>query len=291
MKVLVTGGSGQLGTALRRLAPAGVDVVTADVQELDIADAAQVGREMRRIGPALVINAAAYTQVDKAESDREAAFRVNGLAPRLLAEAAAAQKAHLIHVSTDFVFSGDRPVPYEPDAATGPLSVYGESKLAGEQAVLAALGAAATVVRTSWLYAADGRNFVKTMLSLMATRDSIGVVVDQVGSPTWASSLARAIWDMARNPAIHGIQHWADEGVASWYDFAVAIQEEALARGLLTRAIPVQAIPASAYPTPARRPRYSVLDKSRTASLLGYRPPHWRQSLRNMLDELAAASP
>jgi len=124
----------------------------------------------------------------------------------------------------------------------------------------------------------------------MAARESIGVVVDQVGSPTWASSLARAIWDMARNPAIHGIQHWSDEGVASWYDFAVAIQEEALARQLLARAIPIQAIPASAYPTPARRPHYSVLDKRRTATALGYSPQHWRESLRNMLDELAASS-
>jgi dTDP-4-dehydrorhamnose reductase len=290
LKVLLTGANGQLGTALRSLVPPGVDLIAHDIQTLDLGDAAQVGREMRRVAPAVVINAAAYTQVDQAESDRDAAFRVNAEGPRLMAEAVAAQGVRLIHVSTDFVFSGDQAVPYQPDAATGPVNVYGESKLAGEKAVLAALGNTATVVRTSWLYAAAGRNFVKTMLSLMASRESLGVVVDQVGSPTWANTLARAVWDMARDPAIHGLQHWTDEGVASWYDFAVAIQEEALARRLLPKAIPIRAIPASDYPTPARRPSYSVLDKRATAALLGYSPPHWRQSLRNMLDELAASS-
>lgn len=192
----------------------------------------------------------------------------------------------MIHVSTDFVFAGDRPVPYEPDATTSPLNVYGDSKRAGEEAVLKILGPAAVVVRTSWLYAAEGRNFVKTILGLLASRESIRVVVDQVGSPTWASSLAGAIWDISRMPGIHGIQHWSDEGIASWYDFAVAIQEEALARRLLSTAVPIRAIPACEYPTPARRPHYSVLDKRRTSVLLGYAPPHWRQSLRSMLDEL-----
>ena len=178
-------------------------------------------------------------------------------------------------------------MPHDVDAVTRPLNVYGRSKLAGEQAVLEVLGAQAIVVRTSWLYASHGRNFVRTMLELMRTRESLGVVVDQVGSPTWAGALAAALWDMTRAPAIHGVQHWTDEGVASWYDFAIAIQEEALARGLLARAIPVRAIGASDYPTPARRPRYSVLDKRRTVAALGYAPSHWRHSLRKMLDELA----
>jgi dTDP-4-dehydrorhamnose reductase len=262
--------------------PAGVELTAIPQQELDLDEPAAVRAAVRQVNPALVINAAAYTQVDKAETDREAAFRINADAPRAMAEAVAGLGTRLIHVSTDFVFDGERPVPWAVDATPRPLNVYGESKLAGERAVLEVLGPRATVVRTSWLYAAQGNNFVRTMLNLMRSRDSLGVVADQVGTPTWAASLARVVWDMAQRPGIVGIQHWSDEGVASWYDFAIAIQEEALARGLLERAIPIRAIPAADYPTPARRPRYSVLDKRPTVAALGYAPPHWRVSLRNM---------
>jgi dTDP-4-dehydrorhamnose reductase len=288
LKVLLFGPTGQLGSTLLQRVPAGVDVVAVPQQELDFGEPGAVRGAVQREGPALVINAAAYTQVDRAEVEREAAFQVNAEAPRVIAEAAAQLGSRMIHVSTDFVFDGERPVPWEAVAPTGPLNVYGESKLAGEQAVVEVLGSRATVVRTSWLYAVRGHNFVHTMLNLMRTRESLGVVSDQVGTPTWAASLAGAVWDMAQRPEIGGVQHWSDEGVASWYDFAVAIQEEGLARGLLERAIPIRAIRTEDYPTPARRPRYSVLDKRRTASLLGYAPPHWRVSLRNMLDELAA---
>ena len=287
MKVLLVGPSGQLGTSLVQRIPAGIELMPVDQSTLDIGDAAAVGATVSALRPDVVINAAAHTQVDVAESEPEAAFRVNADGPRHLAQAAAAVGARMVHVSTDFVFAGDRPQPYGLDAATGPVNVYGRSKLAGEEAVLAQLGAAATVVRTSWLYAATGRNFVLTMLNLMRSRESLGVVVDQVGSPTWAGSLARAVWDLAQRADLSGVQHWSDQGVASWYDFAVAIQEEAIARRLLDRAIPIRAIAALEYPTPARRPAYSVLDTHRTAEALGYRPPHWRVSLRNMLDELA----
>jgi dTDP-4-dehydrorhamnose reductase len=166
--------------------------------------------------------------------------------------------------------------------------VYGRSKLAGERAVLGAPHVSAVVVRTAWLYAAKGRNFVNTMLRLMSTRESIGVVMDQVGSPTWAKSLAAAIWGVVRNPAIRGVQHWCDAGVASWYDFAVAIQEEALSRRLLDRRIPLHAIRTADYPTPARRPKYSVLDTRQTTMELGLSPLHWRENLRRALDELVA---
>ena len=210
------------------------------------------------------------------------------MGPVFLAEAARAVGARLIHVSTDFVFAGDRAVPYEAEAARAPLNAYGRTKLAGELAVQRILGDRAVILRTSWLYAAHGRNFVLTMLRLMATRESIGVVFDQVGSPTWADSLADAVWAIVQDPSINGPQHWCDAGVASWFDFAVAIQEEAVIRGLLTRAIPIRAIGTEDYPTPARRPRYSVLDTRRTAGLLGRAPAHWRQNLRKMLDELAA---
>ncbi len=287
MKVLLVGHTGQLGTALVGRMPADIELTPFDQSTLDIGDAAAVRAIVSELRPAIIINAAAHTQVDAAESEPEAAFRVNADGPRHLAQAAAAVGARMVHVSTDFVFAGDRPQPYDLDAATGPVNVYGRSKLAGEEAVLTQLGAAATVVRTSWLYAATGRNFVLTMLNLMRSRDSLGVVVDQVGSPTWAGSLARAVWDIARRADLAGVQHWSDQGVASWYDFAVAIQEEAIVRRLLDRAIPIRAIAAVEYPTPARRPAYSVLDTHRTAEALGYRPPHWRASLRNMLDELA----
>ncbi len=287
MKVLLVGHSGQLGTALVRRMPAGVELMPVDQSTLDIGDATAVRAIVSELRPAVIINAAAHTQVDVAESEPESAFRVNADGPRHLAQAAAAVGARMVHVSTDFVFAGDRPQPYDLDAATAPVNVYGRSKLAGEEAVLGQLGAAATVVRTSWLYASTGRNFVLTMLNLMRSRESLGVVVDQVGSPTWAGSLARAVWDLARRADLSGVQHWSDQGVASWYDFAVAIQEEAIARRLLDRAIPIRAIAALEYPTPARRPAYSVLDTHRTAEALGYRPPHWRASLRNMLDELA----
>lgn len=289
MRVLLTGSSGQLGTALRRLAPPDFEIVAFDRAQLDVRNASHVGELVRQFQPDVLINAAAYTSVDRAESEETLAFEVNADAPRLLAEAVVTVDARLIHVSTDFVFAGDRPVPYGPDAETKPLSEYGRSKLAGEHAVARTLGKSGTIVRTSWLYAPHGRNFVLAMLRLLETRDSVGVVYDQVGSPTWASSVARAIWALCRRPDVHGIQHWADDGVASWYDFAVAIQEEALQRGLLEQRVPIRAIRSSEYPTLAVRPAYSVLDKSRTVAALGFGPPHWRDNLRAMLDELAGA--
>lgn len=289
MRVLLTGANGQLGTAMRRQAPAGTEVFAFDRTKLDVRDIASIRESVRQCQPEVVINATAYTAVDRAESEPAVAFAANEDGPRLLAESAATVNARLIHVSTDFVFAGDRPVPYDIDDQTRPLSVYGRSKLAGEHAVLSTLGSAATVVRTSWLYASRGKNFVLTMLRLLESRESVGVVYDQVGSPTWASSLARAIWALCGRPDIHGTQHWSDDGVASWYDFAVAIQEEALARGLLDRRVPIRAIRTSEYPTPAGRPRYSVLDKRRTVDALGFGPLHWRENLRLMLDELARA--
>jgi dTDP-4-dehydrorhamnose reductase len=275
--------------ALQRSIPASptFDLVAFSHADLDIADAEQIAESVRRHAPDLVINAAAYTRVDDAESNAELAARGNEIGPARLAEAAQKAGARLIHVSTDFVFAGDRPVPYRPDDEPAPRSVYGSTKLAGERAVLQALGPRATIVRTSWVYAREGRNFVNTMLQHMRSRESLGVVYDQVGSPTWAASLAAAIWALTARPDVHGIQHWTDEGVASWYDFAVAIQDEALARGLLARRIPVRAIRSAEYPTPAVRPAYSVLDKAPTAALLGLQPAHWRENLRRMFDESA----
>jgi dTDP-4-dehydrorhamnose reductase len=187
-------------------------------------------------------------------------------------------------VSTDFVFDGTQSHPYLPTDRTNPLGVYGASKLAGEQLALAAYPEGLAIVRTAWLYSAFGNNFVTTMLRLMGERERLGVVADQVGTPTWTCGLAGALWQMCRVQP-KGIHHWTDAGVASWYDFAVAIQEEGLACGLLAREIPIQPINTVDYPTSARRPAYSVLDKTETWAALGMTPPHWRVALRRMLLE------
>lgn len=286
MKAIITGAGGQLGRALQATAPAHADVVALDHAGLDIGDEDAVTALVDELAPDLIINAAAYTAVDRAESDADAAFRINAQAPGFLAAAAAVQQARFIHVSTDFVFDGTRGAPYAPEHPTAPLGVYGASKLRGEEAVRAA-HPHALIVRTAWVYGTSGNNFVRTMLRLMAERDEVRVVADQIGTPTFADGLARALWTLDAKRA-SGTLHWTDSGAASWYDFAVAIQEEALAIGLLTRAVPVVPIATSDYPTPARRPSYSVLDKTSTTALTGAPAPHWRKHLRDMLGVLKA---
>lgn len=286
MRLLVAGSGGQLGRALAALAGPEVTVVAPPEAEFDVTDRAAIARIVAQTAPDVLVNAAAYTAVDRAESEPERAMLLNGHAPGWMAEAARMAEAGFVHVSTDFVFDGSRSTPYPPDAPPAPLGVYGATKRAGEEAVLAA-HPDALVVRTAWVHAAQGQNFVRTMLGLMAERDEVRVVSDQVGSPTHAASLARAIVALVRAGAA-GLHHWTDAGLASWYDFAVAIMEEARARGLLARAVPVVPIRTEDYPTPARRPAYSVLDCSATRALVG-RPAHWRDELRCVLDQIAAA--
>ena len=282
---LVTGAGGQLGRELVLTSPQGLDCAALDRQDLDITDVAAIGRTLDALEPRLVINAAAYTAVDRAESEPGAAARINGTAPGLLAAACAERGVRLLHVSTDFVFDGRASRPYGPDAAPAPLGAYGRSKLAGEDAVRAAL-AGAIVLRTGWVYSRHGGNFVKTMLRLMAEREELTVVADQVGTPTWARGLAEALWAFAERPALAGTYHFSDAGVASWYDFAVAIGEEALALGLLSRLPRILPVPTAAYPTPAQRPAYSVLDKGATWRDLAIDGVHWRRQLRLMLHDL-----
>lgn len=286
MKVLLTGAHGQAGRELCRTAPDHVKLLCLDRNRLDITDAAAVVRTLRAEKPALLINAAAYTAVDLAETEREQAFAVNAIGPGNLAAAAGEVGARFIHLSTDFVFDGAKSSPYRPEDRPNPLNIYGASKLAGEVAVRKN-SPGALIVRTSWLYAAHGHNFVKTMLRLLAEREQLQVVVDQVGTPAWAGYLAQALWAAAVRPELHGIYHWSDAGVASWYDFAQAIQEEALQLGLLSRTIPISPITTEAYPTAARRPAYSVLDKGPAWRDLGVSGRHWRVALRIMLKELA----
>lgn len=238
--------------------------------------------------PDLIISAGAYTAVDKAESEPEVAERANSAGPRNLALAARDMGARLLHISTDFVFDGLTSRPYRTDAVTNPQSTYGRTKRGGEEAVLQVLPDRSVVLRTAWVYAAEGSNFVRTMLRLMASKGNVRVVADQVGTPTSATSLAEVIWALATANEIGGIHHWTDLGVASWYDFAVAIAEEAAAIGLLPGTVRVNPITTEEYPTPARRPAYSVLDKRSLLGVVPVRARHWRENLRAVLREIPA---
>jgi dTDP-4-dehydrorhamnose reductase len=285
-KALITGAEGQLGLELQTTAPAGWAVKACGSAELDVTDAAAVRGVIASERPEVVIHAAAYTAVDGAEIDAGRAEAVNAGGTTHVAEAAGKAGARLVHVSTDFVFDGAQGHPYSPDDRPNPLGVYGRTKLLAEHAVARLAGERGLTVRTAWLYSRHGHNFVRTMLRLMHERDELGVVCDQIGTPTWARSLAEALWAAAVRPDLHGVLHWTDAGVASWYDFAVAIQEEGLAFGLLTREVSVRPLDSRDYPTRARRPSYSVLDKRGSWQALGLRPPHWRVNLRRMLEGL-----
>ena len=286
---MITGAAGQLGYELQRTVPDGTRVCAVDIAQLDLTNADAVEAFVGAHRPATIINGAAYTAVDRAESEPDLARAVNVRAAEILAQAAQRHGARMIQISTDFVFSGAAARPWRPDDTTAPISVYGTTKRDGEDAIRAVLGSRSLVIRTAWLYSAHGGNFVKTMLRVMRERNEVRVIADQLGTPTWANSLARTLWAAVAKPEVSGTLHWTDAGVASWYDFAVAIQEEALTRGMLKHAIPVLAIPTSAYPTPAARPSYSVLDKTDAIRLLGEEPTHWRVNLRHMLDEVRDA--
>jgi dTDP-4-dehydrorhamnose reductase len=281
MKALVFGGGGQLGRALVASNPQMQGLSRSDC---DITDEAAVRAAISQSGHDVIINAAAYTAVDKAENEAELAHRINGEAPGWMASGCAASGKKFAHISTDFIFGTGHGSPIAADAAPAPMSVYGHSKLAGERAVQAALPDA-LIIRTSWVYAAVGANFVRTMLRLMAQRDEISVVADQIGSPTNAADLAGAVTGLIAADA-RGIYHFTNSGAASWYDFAVAIAEEGHAAGLLQKIPHIIPIPTSAYPTPASRPAYSVLEKQATWDALGRHARHWRAALRTAISEI-----
>lgn len=286
MNILIAGGASQLAGELRNAAPAGCTVFAPDRKQLDITQPGQLEAEIRKFGPELLINTAAYTNVEGAEDEPEEALRVNAGGAEAVARACADRDIRLIHLSTDYVFDGGLSRPYRPDDATNPLNHYGVSKAEGEKRIRAMVGCRAAIIRTSWLYASAGRNFVKTILAAAARGERLRVVDNQIGTPTWAGSLARTVWMFARRPELEGIFHWTDAGVASWYDFSVAILEEAFALGLLQRPSLIVPVPDRDYPTRAIRPRYSVLDKTGCWKILGECAPHWRVSLRRMLEEL-----
>ena len=286
-RALITGAGGQVALTLQEHRPEGWTVVGCRSDELDVTRPEQVRSVLQRERPTVVIHTAAFTAVDAAESAADRAEAVNASGTRHVAEAAREVGARLLHISTDYVFDGTVGRPRTPEDAPSPLGAYGRTKLAAEREALHALPDRALVVRTAWVYSRHGKNFVRTMLRLMEERDEVGVVSDQIGTPTWARSLAEALWTAAAMPELSGVLHWTDAGVASWYDFAVAIQEEALAAGLLPRAVPIRPLRTDQHPTPALRPSYSVLDTSGSWALFGRTPPHWRVNLRRMLQELA----
>jgi dTDP-4-dehydrorhamnose reductase len=289
MKVMVTGANGQVGRALLKSVPTHVEAIGRSREELDIGDMQSVMGAVQAQRPDLIINAGAYTAVDKAESEPEVAERVNTTGPHNLAVAAVAAGARLLHLSTDFVFDGMASKPYGTDAPTNPQSTYGRTKRGGEEAVRRTLPDRSVVLRTAWVYAAEGNNFVRTMLRVMAAKGAVRVVADQVGTPTAAHSLAEVIWALAARADVSGIYHWTDAGVASWYDFAVAIAEESLVIGLLPAEVRVDPIATEEYPTPAKRPSYSVLDKRSLLARLNVPARHWRSNLRTVLTEISNA--
>jgi dTDP-4-dehydrorhamnose reductase len=282
MRVLITGANGQLGGALQRTAPGWADINAIDVEDVDLTDAAMLTARLVVEAPDVIINAAAYTAVDRAESDEALARAINAEAVAVMVEAMAGTGGKVVHVSTDYVFDGTASDPYSPDAPRNPQSAYGRTKAEGEDK----LRPEDLLVRTAWVYEAGGANFVRTMIRLMNERDELGVVADQVGSPTWATGLARTIWALAEKGA-SGTFHHADDGAISWHDFAVAIAEEAHALGLIRRIPVIRPITTADYPTPAKRPAFSLLDCRATRAALGEEPVHWRTNLRLMLKEEA----
>ena len=289
MNIVIIGKSGQLAFELSRELENSENKVTfLGRDDIDITNASNVEENLSPLSADVLINASAYTAVDKAEEDTEACTAINALAVQNLATFCKANGVFMVHVSTDYVFNGHKGSPYLTDDPIEPQGAYGKSKADGEKALLEILPEASCLIRTAWVYSSHGNNFVKTMLRLMADKPQLTVIDDQIGTPTWAKGLAEACISAALNKTV-GVYHWTDEGVASWYDFALAIQELGVEKGLLEKMIPVLPIPSSQYPTLAKRPHYSVLDKQTAReAFAACKPTHWRKQLASMLDELKA---
>lgn len=292
--ILVTGACGQLGNEMQLQAAKApqhrwffTDVVAADqahgqftVAPLDITDRTAVSTFVADNAIDIIVNCAAYTAVDRAESEPERALLLNATAPGYLAEAIEHRGGHLIQISTDYAFDGTAHTPYTEDLPTCPTSVYGRTKLAGEEAVLAA-NPSAMIIRTAWLYSTFGNNFVKTMLRLGREKSELGVIFDQIGTPTYARDLAAVIMTAINKGIIPGVYHFSNEGVCSWYDFTLAIHRIA---GITT--CRVRPLHTAEYPTPAARPHYSVLDKTKIKTTYSIEIPHWEASLRDCISQL-----
>ena len=282
MNILVTGANGQLGNEMQVLARENLQhtYFFKDVQELDICDEQAVYAYVSEHKIDIIVNCAAYTAVDKAEDNVELCDKLNNIAPGYLARAAQANDAAMIQVSTDYVFDGTAHIPYTEEEPTCPASVYGSTKLAGEQNVMDHCEKA-MVIRTAWLYSIYGNNFVKTMIRLGQERDSLGVIFDQIGTPTYANDLAQAIFAAINKGVVRGIYHFSDEGVCSWYDFTIAIHRLA---GIAS--CKVKPLHTADYPAKAPRPHYSVLDKTKIKDTFGIEIPHWEESLKRCINQL-----
>lgn len=281
MKILLTGANGQLGRCFQDRLPTEWEILATDTAELDITDLARVEEIVKDFQPDAIVNAAAYTAVDKAESEPELAEKINVTGPENLAIVASKQGIRLVHVSTDYVFDGNATEPYHEDSATNPLSVYGKTKLAGEQAVTQA-APEAIIVRTAWVFSEYGNNFVKTMLRLAKERDTLSVVNDQRGCPTYAGDLAQAIISLLEKNAKSGIYHYCGDKEVSWYEFAKTIFEMAKQQGIIDKMPQVTAIATEHYPTPAHRPQYSSLSCEKIERL-AIKPSDWVGALSHIL--------
>ncbi|KLT73162.1 dTDP-4-dehydrorhamnose reductase [Neisseria arctica] len=288
MRILLTGSKGQLGRCIKDRLPEDWELIAADSATLDITDAAAVLNMAQNFQPDAIINAAAYTAVDKAESESAKAFAVNARAVYNLAAAARAVHARFVHISTDYVFSGNNKVPYTESDAPEPQSVYGRSKLAGELLALSE-HSASVVIRTSWVFSEYGQNFVKTMLKAAQERGDLHIVNDQIGTPTYAGDLAQTILTMLQQSDFpRGIYHYCGDKPASWYDFACTIFETAALQDPTQQPPRIHAIDSSGFPTPAARPAYSVLDCNKIQNTLGIIPADWQKSLAGVLLKLQA---
>jgi dTDP-4-dehydrorhamnose reductase len=286
-KVLLIGANGQVGQELQLTLPQLGEVISVSRTELDLTNSEKISCLIEEIHPDYLVNAAAYTAVDRAESEPELAQAINATAPKVMAELSEKFGIKFLHISTDYVFDGRKNTPYLESDPTNPLGVYGRSKLAGEEQIKNC-NSNAIILRTAWVYGSYGKgNFVKTMLRLGKEREELKVVVDQVGSPTWAKDIAEAITQLlinADNPS--GIYHFTNSGVASWFDLTKAIFEEAKTNNIPLKIKKVIPITTDEYPTPAVRPAYSVLSGQKISQQLGYVPPYWRDSLKSMLNQL-----
>ena len=288
LRALIFGASGQVGSALQQTAPPSVAVVAHDLDKTDIRDRAAVTRAIVDVRPDVVINCAAFTNVDGAEARADEAMEANGAAPGVIAEVAAKASVRFIHLSTDYVFDGRAHTPYRPDAAVAPINVYGATKLEGERRVLSA-APESVVVRTAWVHSGGGVNFVRTAVRLLSAGTPMRVVDDQIGTPTRARHLADALWRVTDHPELRGLLHFTDAGVASWFDVAVTVLEtleRADRRGAGAAVTPIR---SDQFPTAARRPQFSVLDKHESWNAIGYLPPHWRQGIIDSTHELLNA--
>jgi len=284
---LLTGGTGQLGDALLKTAPEQVSIVSPSSSELDLAEPDSLHRKIAAYNADIIINAAAYTAVDKAEEEAERAYRINAESAGRIAAYTAAHSMPFIQVSTDFVFCGETTRPYVPSAATQPATIYGKSKLAGENAVRRA-DSSAWIVRAGWIYSEHGHNFVKTILRIGATGKPLRVVNDQTGTPTYARNLAEAIWCILDARPKQKVIHYADAGQATWYEFACNILNLAAELGLLNAPSDISPVSTADYGAAAPRPAYSVLDISDTLAIPGICQPDWQTALRDMLARLQA---